>query len=79
MCCFPAAEGIFSNFQLRSSKGAVGTLRRMSGSRSRSMAVLGAFNVAELARRNKGLFSASPRRVGETWKTPQMFVLFCFH
>ena len=47
------------------SKGAVGALRRMSGSLPSTVAVLGALNVAELAKKNKGLFSAPPSRVGD--------------
>ena len=37
------------------SKGAVGTLRDMSGSRPSTVAVPGALNVAELARKNKDI------------------------
>ncbi|MEP4445487.1 MAG: hypothetical protein ABJ059_18860 [Hyphomicrobiales bacterium] len=37
----------------------------MSGSRTSTVVVLGALGVAELARKNKGLLSASPSRVGD--------------
>ena len=52
-------------FGCGASQGAVGTLRRMSGSQPSTAAVLGALNIAELALRNKGLLSASPSRVGD--------------
>ena len=52
-------------FSSGASKGAVGTIRRMSGSRPSTVAVLGALNVAELALKDKGVLSASPRRVGD--------------
>ena len=42
----------------------MGTLRRVSGSPSRTMSMLGALDVAELALKNRGLLSASPSRVG---------------
>ena len=51
-------------FGCGASKWAVVTLRRMSGSRPSTVAMLGAFKVAELVLLNKGLLSASPSRVG---------------
>ena len=50
----------------------------MSGSRPSSVAVLGAFNVAELALIGKGLRSASLRRAGHL-QHPKLFRKFrCF-
>ena len=40
-------------FGCGASKGVVGTLRRMSGSRPGTVAVFGALNVAELAPKNE--------------------------
>ena len=53
VCRAPVAEGSFSHYLLtfgcEASKGAVGTLRRMSGSRPSNVAAPGGFNFAELA------------------------------
>ena len=62
-------------FGCGASKGGVGTLRRMSGSRPSTVSVLGSLNVAELALKNKGLLSASPSRVGDMETTT---FLYCF-
>ena len=55
---------------------AVGTLRRMSGCRPSIVVVLGALNVAELARINKVLLSASPSRVGDMENRTFSFFVF---
>ena len=62
-------------FGCGASKGAVGTLRRMSGSRPSTVSVLGASNVSELALKNKGLLSASPSRVGDM-ENPTFLLFF---
>ena len=62
-------------FGCGASKGAVGTLRRMSGSRPSTVPVLDALNVAELALKSKGLLSASPSRAGDM-ENPTCFIIF---
>ena len=57
-------------------KGTVGTLQPMSGSRPRTVAVLGALNAAELTPKNKGFLSASPSRVGDLENGTFFFFLF---
>lgn len=53
------------DFGCGASKRAESTFRRMSGSRPNTVAVLGVSDVAELALKNEGLLSASPRRAGD--------------
>ena len=75
-CCALRRERVLSRaFGFGESQGGVGTLRRISGSRPSTVAVLGALSVADLAIENKGSLSASPSRVGDTLKTPH-FLFF---
>ena len=62
--------------RMRGKQGGRGTTLRMSGSRMSTVAVLGALNVAEQALKNKGLFPASPSRVGDTENPTWFFVFF---
>ena len=61
-----------------SARGSFNTLRHMPGSQPSSVAVLWAFNTAELAPFFKGLRSASVSRVGAR-KTPTLEFLVIFH
>ena len=74
--CSLAAEGCSRTVGRGESKGAFGTLRRMSGSRSSSVAVLPAFNVAELAPLFTGLRFASQSPVSVNDKPHNLLLFF---
>ena len=82
MFCFfgmqlPGGRGFLSRgFGCGSSKGAVGTLRRMSGARWGTVAVLGALNVTHLALKDKELLFASQSRVRDDMENPTYLLVF---